>query len=71
MPGQANAITEQVAGFLENRQVIGVLGIGALLFFSAMTFSVLQSAIATIFHRRVKPTPPARRSSRRSFPTCS
>lgn len=57
VPGQASAITEQVAGFLENRQVIGVLGIGALLFFSAMTFSVLQSAIATIFHRRVKPTP--------------
>jgi membrane protein len=57
VPGQANAITQQVIGFLENRQVIGVVGIGALLFFSAMAFSVLQSAIAAIFHHRIKPTP--------------
>ena len=57
VPGQASALTAQVTGFLENREVIGALGIGALLFFSAMAFSVLQSAIAAIFHHRVKPTP--------------
>jgi membrane protein len=57
VPGHASDITEQVIGFLENRQFIGVVGIGALLFFSAMAFSVLQSAIAAIFHHRVKPTP--------------
>ena len=54
VPGQAATITEQVTGFLEHRQVIGVVGGGSLLFFSAMAFSVTESAMATIFHQRVK-----------------
>jgi membrane protein len=54
VPGQARAITEQVTGFLEHRDVIGVLGAGSLLFFSAMAFSVLESAMATIFQHREK-----------------
>jgi membrane protein len=54
VPGHASAITEQVSSFLEHREVIGVLGLAALLFFSAMAFSVLESAMSMIFHHRVK-----------------
>jgi membrane protein len=57
VPGQAHAITEQVSDFLAHREVVGLFGGGALLFFSAMAFSVLQSAIAAIFHLRIKPSP--------------
>jgi membrane protein len=59
VPGQAPAITEQVAAFLEHRQVVGGIGIVALLFFSAMAFSILESAMAMIFHHRApKPRHP-------------
>jgi len=53
VPGRASAITEQVSGFLEHRQVIGVVGTLALLFFSSMAFTVLESAMGMIFHHRV------------------
>jgi YihY family inner membrane protein len=53
VPGQAPAITTQVAAFLQHRDVIGGIGIGALLFFSAMAFSILENAMAMIFHHRV------------------
>jgi YihY family inner membrane protein len=52
VPGYAEIISEQVAGFLDNREVIGLVGGGSLLFFSAMAFSVLESAMAAIFHHR-------------------
>jgi membrane protein len=53
VPGQAAAITEQVTAFLQHRDVIGGIGIAALLFFSAMAFSILENAMAMIFHHRV------------------
>jgi len=53
VPGEARAITAQVSAFLEHRNVIGGIGIGALLFFSAMAFSILENAMAMIFHHRV------------------
>ena len=52
VPGQAPAITGQVAAFLEHRDVVGGVGIAALLFFSAMAFSILENAMAMIFHHR-------------------
>jgi YihY family inner membrane protein len=52
VPGQAPAITTQVSAFLEHRDVVGGVGIFALLFFSAMAFSILQNAMAVIFHHR-------------------
>jgi YihY family inner membrane protein len=59
VPGQAPAITEQVAGFLEHRHVVGGVGIVALVFFSAMAFSILENAMAMIFHHRApKPRHP-------------
>jgi membrane protein len=53
VPGQAPALTAQVSAFLAHRDVIGGIGIGALLFFSAMAFSILENAMAMIFHHRV------------------
>jgi YihY family inner membrane protein len=53
VPGHVNAITEQVSNFLEHREVVGVVGIAALLFFSSMAFTVLESAMGMIFHHRV------------------
>jgi len=52
VPGEAPAITEQVAAFLRHRELVGGLGIAALLFFSAMAFSILENAMAMIFHHR-------------------
>ena len=53
VPGHVSAITEQVSNFLEHRQVVGVVGIAALLFFSSMAFTVLENAMGMIFHHRV------------------
>ena len=53
VPGQAPEITAQVATFLRHRNAIGGIGIAALLFFSAMAFSILENAMAMIFHHRV------------------
>ena len=59
VPGQAPAITEQVAAFLQHRHVVGGIGIAALLFFSGMAFSILENAMAVIFHHRApKPRHP-------------
>lgn len=54
VPGRAFAITDQVAAFLAHRQVVGLFGLGALLFFSSLAFSVLESAMARIFHHRAR-----------------
>ena len=59
LPGQGPAITEQVAAFLKHRHVVGGIGIAALLFFSGIAFSILESAMAVIFHHRApKPRHP-------------
>jgi YihY family inner membrane protein len=54
VPGQASAITEQVAAFLEHRRVVSGVGIVALLFFSVMAFSILENAMTMIFHHRAR-----------------
>jgi YihY family inner membrane protein len=51
LPGYAAALTEQVRVFLRYRGLIGTVGILVLVFFSSVAFSVLESAISTIFHR--------------------
>jgi len=53
VPGQAPEITAQAAAFLRHRNAIGGIGVAALLFFSAMAFSILENAMAMIFHHRV------------------
>jgi membrane protein len=54
VPGQTHTITSLVESFLQNRQVIGLVGLAGLLFFSAMAFSVLESAVGMIFRHRAR-----------------
>jgi YihY family inner membrane protein len=57
VPGHAADITTQVSTFLAHRHLVGVLGFAALLFFSAVAFTVLESAMALVFHHRERPRP--------------
>lgn len=50
-PGFAPTLTDVLESFLENRKVVGWVGLLVLLFFSSMAFRVLEDAIAIIFHR--------------------
>lgn len=56
LPGRSAAITDQVAGLLAHREVIAGVGGLALLFFSSIAFTVLESAMSVIFfHRSTRP----------------
>jgi len=52
IPGQTAAVTAQVESFLAHREVVGIVGLLALVFFSSTAFTVIESAMATIFHHR-------------------
>lgn len=52
VPGEASLVLDQVSQFLEYRRTLGWLMTGALLFFSSMAFSVLESAMNVIFFHR-------------------
>jgi membrane protein len=49
IPGYAATLTGQVQSFLEHRTAIGFIGSLAMLFFSSLAFSMLQSAMSVIF----------------------
>lgn len=51
MPGRSGIVTEAFAAFVEKRATIGIIGFGALLFFSAIGFRMLDDAFAVVFHR--------------------
>jgi membrane protein len=53
IPGNAAAISQQVESFLSHREVVGVAGLLALLFFSSAAFTVLENAMSVIFYYRV------------------
>lgn len=50
-PGFSATLTEVLNGFLQNRKIVGWIGLFALLFISSMAFRVLEDSIAIIFHR--------------------
>lgn len=52
LPGRGSAVTEAFSAFVERRDVIGLVGGGVLLFFSAMAFRMLDEAMALVFHRQ-------------------
>jgi YihY family inner membrane protein len=52
-PGFEPILSEVLNGFLQNRDLIGWIGLATLLFFSSMAFRVLEDAIALIFHRPI------------------
>lgn len=53
MPGQSRAIVEELASFLEHRDVLGWVLLGTMLFFSSLAFTVLEKAMSVIFLHRV------------------
>ncbi len=52
-PGQEAPLTDQIATFVENWKVVGVVGVVILLFFSSLAFTVLENAMSVIFFHRV------------------
>jgi membrane protein len=48
-PTQANAIVNQLAAFLRNWQIIGLVGMLTVITFSAFAFSALENALSVIF----------------------
>lgn len=52
IPSQAAVVTEQVESFLDHREVVGIVGLLALVFFSSTAFTVIENAMAVIFYHR-------------------
>jgi YihY family inner membrane protein len=50
-PGFVPTLSEVLDGFLNNRVVVGWIGLVTLVFFSSKAFRVLEDAFAIIFHR--------------------
>ena len=53
VPGQAEAVIEQLRLVLAHREALGTLLLASMLFFSAMAFTVLENAMSVIFVHRV------------------
>ena len=49
VPGQADAIGTVLVDFADQMEVIGIIGLVVLLFFSSIAFRILESAMAEIF----------------------
>jgi YihY family inner membrane protein len=54
VPGHAEKLAQEVVAFLQYRKFVGIIGIGVMLFFSSMAFSMLENAMAVIFYHRIK-----------------
>jgi len=54
IPGYAATLTEQVRVFLVHRNVVGIVGLLVMLFFSSIAFSMLENAMSVIFFHRVR-----------------
>lgn len=52
-PGQVNSLLEQVAAFLNNSRLVGMLGLAMLVLFSSFAFTTLENAMSVIFFHRV------------------
>lgn len=52
IPGQTDAIMDELTTFLKYRDVLGPVLLVTMIFFSSLAFSVLESAMAVIFHHR-------------------
>lgn len=53
VPSEAPELTRQVAAFLAERQLVGWVGLGVVIFFSTLAFTVLENAMSVIFFHRV------------------
>lgn len=52
LPGQAEAMVAELSNFMAHRDVLGPVLLLTMVFFSSLAFSVLESAMAVIFHHR-------------------
>ena len=52
IPGQSAAVVSELGNFLVHREVAGWVLLGVMLFFSSLAFTMLESAMAVIFHHR-------------------
>jgi len=52
LPGQSDAIVQELAAFVDHRGVLGPLLLATMLFFSSLAFGVLENAMAVIFKHR-------------------
>ena len=57
VPGDSAAVLEQVRNILEHREIASWVVLCAMLFFSSLAFSVLESALSIIFIHRVRHKP--------------
>jgi membrane protein len=53
VPGQSQAIVSELATFVEHREVIGVVLLVTMIFFSSLAFTVLENAMSVIFFHRL------------------
>ena len=53
LPGQSGAIINELSNFLAHRDVLGPVLLLTMIFFSSLAFTVLESAMAVIFHHRL------------------
>ena len=53
VPGQSGIIVVELGNFLEHRDVMSWVLLATMLFFSSLAFTVLEKAMALIFHHRV------------------
>jgi membrane protein len=53
VPGQSDALVEELRAFLAHRDALGGLLLVTMLFFSALAFTVLENAMSVIFFHRV------------------
>jgi YihY family inner membrane protein len=52
VPGQSSAMVAELSNFMDHRDVLGPVLLVTMIFFSSLAFSVLESAMAVIFHHR-------------------
>jgi membrane protein len=53
VPGQSKPIVDELANFLEHKDVIGWVLLATMIFFSGLAFTVLENAMSVIFFHRV------------------
>jgi membrane protein len=52
LPGQSGAVVAELSNFLAHREVMGPVLVVTMIFFSSLAFTVLEGAMAVIFHHR-------------------
>lgn len=57
VPGHSGPIVQEVAHFLDHRDVVGGVLLVSMLFFSSLAFTVLENAMSVIFKHRVEIRP--------------